>query len=73
VSQHGRASTVLAGGQTKRAFTLLEDTVVKVHEITLDESHPDRLASRHELASASLTNEPNEACYQALRACRQSL
>ena len=42
-------------GRDKEAVTLLEQ-VIKIKEITLVETHPDRLASQHELAGAYMAN-----------------
>jgi tetratricopeptide (TPR) repeat protein len=53
--QHALAGTYQASGQTREAVELLEH-VVKMHETTLDEGHPDRLASQHELAGAYRAN-----------------
>ncbi|KAF2632596.1 hypothetical protein BU25DRAFT_487060 [Macroventuria anomochaeta] len=68
-SHHELAGAYGDNGQTREAVELLEhvvkvtreavellEHVVKVEETTLDESHPDRLASQHALAGAYRDN-----------------
>ncbi len=52
-------------GQAKYAVQLLEQ-VVKIREITLNEDHPDRLASQHSLARAYQANDQLRLAVQLL-------
>ncbi|KAL2700363.1 hypothetical protein AAEP93_008886 [Penicillium crustosum] len=52
---HELARVYQSNGQIKQAVELLEH-VVAVRERTLDEEHPDRLASQHELARVYQSN-----------------
>ena len=59
------ASNLINLGNSKQAVELLEH-VVKIREATLAETHPDRLASQHELARAYQANGQIEQAVELL-------